>query len=114
MTRALELAAEVARGPLAAQALTKQVIDAGLSTSLADGLAAERAAFVEVFRTEDSRIGVRQLPRARPRQGDVHRPLKPNCRRELEPCRIPARAVREEPQASTDLSISSAAPHGSI
>ena len=44
---------------MTAQALAKQVIDAGLSTSLADGLAAERrAAFVDVFRTEDSRIGV--------------------------------------------------------
>ena len=31
--RALELAAEVARGPLVAQALTKRVIDAGLSTA---------------------------------------------------------------------------------
>ena len=58
LARALELAAEIARGPLTAQALAKQVIDAGLSTSLADGLAAERAAFVEVFRTEDSRTGV--------------------------------------------------------
>ena len=58
LARALELAAEIARGPLTAQALAKQVIDAGLSTSLADGLAAERAAFVEVFGTEDSRIGV--------------------------------------------------------
>ena len=58
LARALELAAEVARGPLTAQALAKQVIDAGLSTSLADGLAGERAAFVEVFRTEDSRTGV--------------------------------------------------------
>jgi enoyl-CoA hydratase len=58
MTRALELAAEVARGPLAAQALAKRVIDDGMSMPLADGLAAERAAFVEVFRTEDSRTGV--------------------------------------------------------
>ena len=58
LARALELAAEIARGPLTAQALAKQVIDAGLSTSLADGLAAERAAFVEVFGTEDSRTGV--------------------------------------------------------
>ena len=58
LARALELAAEIARGPLTAQALAKQVIDAGLSTSLADGLAAEQAAFVEVFGTEDSRIGV--------------------------------------------------------
>ena len=48
----------MARGPLAAQALAKRVIDDGLSSPLADGLRAEQAAFVEAFRTEDSRIGV--------------------------------------------------------
>ncbi len=58
MARALELAAELARGPLVAQALTKRVVDAGLSMSLADGLRAEQAAFVEVFGTDDSRTGV--------------------------------------------------------
>ena len=58
MARALELAAEVARGPLQAQALAKQVIDAGLSTSLEEGLRGEQAAFVAAFATEDSQIGV--------------------------------------------------------
>ena len=58
MERALALAAEVARGPLVAQAITKRVVDGGLSLSLADGLALERTGFVEVFGTEDSRIGV--------------------------------------------------------
>ena len=52
--RALALAAEVASGPLAAQAITKRVIDRGLSLPLADGLALERDAFVEVFGTEDA------------------------------------------------------------
>ena len=61
MTRALALAAEVARGPLAAQALTKRAIDEGLSTSLTDGLALEQKAFVEAFRTEDSQIGVQSF-----------------------------------------------------
>jgi enoyl-CoA hydratase len=56
--RALELAAEVAAGALTAQAITKRVIDDGLSTSLVDGLALERDAFVEVFGTDDSQIGV--------------------------------------------------------
>jgi enoyl-CoA hydratase/carnithine racemase len=56
--RALTLAAEVARGALAAQALTKQAIDNGLSSSLGDGLAIERGAFEEVFHTDDSAIGV--------------------------------------------------------
>ena len=61
MARALELAAEVAGGPLVAQALAKRVIDEGLSTSLADGLALEQEAFVEAFATEDSQIGVRSF-----------------------------------------------------
>ena len=56
--RALALAAEVAKGALVAQALTKQAIDQGLSGSLADGLAVERRLFVDVFHSEDSRIGV--------------------------------------------------------
>lgn len=56
--RALALAAEVAKGALTAQALCKRTIDAGLSTSLADGLALERDAFVEVFGTDDATIGV--------------------------------------------------------
>jgi len=56
--RAIALAAEVATGPLVAQAITKRVVDAGLAGSLADGLALEREAFVEVFHTEDSRTGV--------------------------------------------------------
>ena len=56
--RALALAAELAGGALVAQALAKQAIDEGLSRSLADGLAIERAKFAEVFHSADSRIGV--------------------------------------------------------
>ena len=56
--RALALAAEVARGALHAQALTKQAVDQGLDRSLEDGLALERDLFVDVFHTEDSQIGV--------------------------------------------------------
>ncbi len=59
--RSLELATEVARGALTAQALTKQAIDGGLSRSLADGLTLEQEVFVEVFRTEDSQIGVKSF-----------------------------------------------------
>ena len=73
--RALALAAEVASGALVAQAITKRVIDAGLSTSLDDGLALERAAFVEVFGTDDCADRRRELPRARTGQGRVLRPL---------------------------------------
>jgi enoyl-CoA hydratase/carnithine racemase len=56
--RALALAGDVARGALEAQRLTKLAIDEGMSTSLADGLTIERQAFVDVFHSEDSRIGV--------------------------------------------------------
>ncbi len=56
--RAMTLAAEVAAGPLAAQAICKRVIDDGLDRSLADGLALERDGFVDVFRTDDARSGV--------------------------------------------------------
>ncbi len=59
--RALALAAEVARGPLAAQALAKRAVDDGLSRDLAGGLALERQLFVEAFRTDDSQIGVKSF-----------------------------------------------------
>jgi len=58
MERALGLAAEVAAGALTAQAICKRAIDDGLDGSLADGLGLERAAFVEVFHTDDARTGV--------------------------------------------------------
>jgi enoyl-CoA hydratase len=58
MTRARELAAELARGPVLAHALAKAAIDDGLQVTLAEGLALEQAAFVEVFGTEDARVGV--------------------------------------------------------
>ncbi len=56
--RSLELAAEVARGALAAQALTKRAIDEGLTLPLDRALQLERELFEEVFHTEDSRTGV--------------------------------------------------------
>jgi len=56
--RALGLAAEVAKGALVAQAMAKQAIDRGLDVDLSDGLAIERQLFEDVFRTDDSRIGV--------------------------------------------------------
>ncbi|HEX9258890.1 MAG TPA: enoyl-CoA hydratase-related protein [Acidimicrobiales bacterium] len=56
--RALRLAAEVARGAVAAQAFAKQAVDRGLGMSLEAGLQIEQDLFVEVFRTDDSRIGV--------------------------------------------------------
>jgi enoyl-CoA hydratase len=59
--RALALAGELARGALAAQALGKRAVDLGLDLGLPDALALERELFVEVFRTEDSQIGVQSF-----------------------------------------------------
>ena len=59
--RALALAAEIARGARLAQGLTKQAIDEGLSTSLSDGLHLEQQLFAEVFRSDDSQIGVQSF-----------------------------------------------------
>ncbi len=59
--RALGLAAECARGAVLSQALAKQAIDRGLSTSLAEGLQIEQELFVESFRTDDSQIGVKSF-----------------------------------------------------
>jgi len=59
--RALSLAAECARGAVLSQALAKQAIDQGLSTSLEDGLRIEREAFVASFRTHDSQVGVKSF-----------------------------------------------------
>ena len=56
--RVRSLAADYAKGALAAQALAKRVIDAGLDTTLTAGLELEHEAFVEVFGTEDAAIGV--------------------------------------------------------
>jgi len=59
--RALALAAEVARGPVQAQAMMKRIIDDGMDRSLADGLALELQGFEDVFHTEDSQIGVQSF-----------------------------------------------------
>lgn len=61
LNRALALASEVARGALQAHAVIKRVVDAGLSTSLDEGLGLEIDGFVESFGTDDSRIGVRSF-----------------------------------------------------
>ena len=55
---ALEWAAELARGAVVAQGLAKRAIDEGLGGWLADGLSLEQDLFVEVFRSDDARIGV--------------------------------------------------------
>ena len=70
LDRAVELGAELAAGALTAQAITKRAIDQGLSTSLAAGLEIERHAFVEVFGTDDSQIGVKSFLENGPGQAD--------------------------------------------
>lgn len=61
LDRAIERAAELARGAVAAQALAKRAIDEGLDRSLGAGLELEQELFVEVFRTDDARIGVQSF-----------------------------------------------------
>ena len=58
---ALERAAELAAAPVVAQGLAKQAIDQGLDGSLADGLVLEQQLFVDVFRTDDARIGTQSF-----------------------------------------------------
>ena len=60
-------------GAVVAQALAKRAIDEGLDGTLSAGLALEQQLFAEVFATEDARIGVAVVPRARPRQGLLRR-----------------------------------------
>ena len=55
---ALALGAELAAGPLAAQALAKRAIDAGTGLTLEDGLDLEASAFVAAFDTDDAHHGV--------------------------------------------------------
>ena len=59
--RVLELASSVATGATIAQRLIKRAVVEGLGRPLADGLAHERELFVEVFASEDSRIGVQSF-----------------------------------------------------
>jgi enoyl-CoA hydratase len=56
---ALAWAAELASGATVAQSLAKRAIDAGVDGPLADGLDLEQQLFTDVFRTDDSQIGVK-------------------------------------------------------
>jgi enoyl-CoA hydratase len=58
---ALAWAAELAAGPLAAQAMCKRLVDEGLEGPLERGLTLEQDLFAEVFTTEDAGIGVRSF-----------------------------------------------------
>jgi enoyl-CoA hydratase len=58
LDRAIDKAAELARGAVAAQSLAKRAIDRGLDITLNGGLDLEQQLFAEVFATDDARIGV--------------------------------------------------------
>ena len=58
---ALAWAGSFAPGAVVAMGIAKRAIDAGLDGSLADGLALEGEGFVEVFDTDDARVGIRSF-----------------------------------------------------
>lgn len=58
LSTALELAATLAAGAVIAQGLAKRAVDEGLDAGLAEGLDLEADLFVQVFETEDARLGV--------------------------------------------------------
>jgi enoyl-CoA hydratase/carnithine racemase len=51
-------AAELAAGPVVAQALAKRAIDEGLDRSLGEGLALEQELFLASFATDDAATGI--------------------------------------------------------
>lgn len=57
----MAMATELAGGAVVAQGMAKAAIDKGLGQPLGAGIATEHAAFVEVFNTEDSQIGVKSF-----------------------------------------------------
>lgn len=61
LDEALGWAAELARGAVLAQGLAKRAIDVGLEGSIADGLDLEQQLFVEVFQSNDARVGVQSF-----------------------------------------------------
>jgi enoyl-CoA hydratase len=61
MARALELAGTISTGATVAARIIKRVVNEGIETDIATGLAGELVAFEEVFRTEDSQVGVKSF-----------------------------------------------------
>jgi enoyl-CoA hydratase len=59
--RALALAAEVAKGAVLAQAMVKKAVDLGLDEAIPAAMALELDLFEDVFRTDDSQVGVRSF-----------------------------------------------------
>ena len=65
---ALHWAAELAAGAVVAQGLAKSVVDAGLETTLAEGLTLEHDAFVAAAGTEDAARGLASFRENGPRK----------------------------------------------
>jgi enoyl-CoA hydratase len=65
-------AAELAAGPSAALAIAKRAVDEGLEGRLADGLRLEQDLFVEVFGTDDARVGVASFLEHGPGRASFH------------------------------------------
>jgi enoyl-CoA hydratase len=61
MVRANELAQAIAGGAAQASRIIKRVVDAGMNTTLEQGLRLELDGFVEVFGTHDSQVGVKSF-----------------------------------------------------
>jgi enoyl-CoA hydratase len=58
---ALEWAGSLATGAVVAMGIAKRVVDTGLDGALAAGLDLEGEGFVEVFGTDDARVGIRSF-----------------------------------------------------
>ena len=61
VARALELAQSIASGAAQASRIIKRVVDAGMNTTLEEGVRLELDGFVEVFETHDSQVGVKSF-----------------------------------------------------
>jgi enoyl-CoA hydratase/carnithine racemase len=66
LAAALELASELAAGPVIAHGLAKEAVDRGAELSLAEGLALERSLFERALASEDGRIGMESFLRDGP------------------------------------------------
>ena len=58
---AAEMASQFARGPTVALRAAKMAINRGLEMDLGDGLAFEREVFVNLFATDDQKIGMKSF-----------------------------------------------------
>jgi enoyl-CoA hydratase len=68
--RALAKAAEVASGAVVAHGYIKAAVDEGIETTLAWGVDREQLYFVDVFETDDARIGVKSFLEQGPGKAD--------------------------------------------